>query len=97
MNTNCTIYKNIFDKTNPFYISIDTALQRIEQGKSKDRVLEIRSQLSKERADKLKCNLPSICFSGEFIERFDEKIKKHSGFIVLDFDGVDNVNQKKRI
>ncbi len=95
MTTKCTIYKNIFDKNNPYYITVDEALARIESGKSKSKVDEIREQLSKERADKLKCNLPSVCFSGEFTERYDDKIKKHSGFIVLDFDNVENVNEKK--
>jgi len=88
-----TIYKNIFDKT-PHYITIDVALERIKSGKSKDKCLEIRQQLDKERANKLKCNLPSVCFSGEFTERKDECLKNHSGFICLDFDNV-NVSEYK--
>lgn len=91
----CTIYRNIFDKQ-PNYISIDSALERIRIGKSKDKVLEIRQQLDKERANSLKKNLPSICFSGIFEERHDSKIIEHSGFIVLDFDYVDNLQAKKQ-
>jgi len=89
----CTIYKNIFDKT-PHYISVTDALTRIKSGRSKDKCLEIRQQLDKERANKLKCNLPSVCFSGQFTERKDECLQEHSGFICLDFDNVD-VNEYK--
>ena len=90
-----TIYKNIFDKV-PNYISVDKALERIKIGKSRVQVLEIREQIDKERANKLKCNLPSVCFSGEFKEREDAKIIKHSGYIILDFDNIENLESKKK-
>lgn len=90
----CTIFKNIFDKE-PNYISVDKALQRIASGRSKDRIEEIRKQLSKDRADKLKMNLPCVCFSGRFKERLDEKIISHSGFIVLDFDDVSELRTRQ--
>lgn len=83
-----TIYRNIFDKT-PHHISLEKALLRIKNGNSKDKVLEIRQQLDKERANKLKCNLPSVCFSGKFNERTDTGLLEHSGLICLDFDNID--------
>jgi len=89
-----TIYRNIFDKQ-PNYISVDKALERIKSGKSLLQVQEIRTQIDKERANKLKCNLPSVCFSGKFNEREDAKILHHSGFIVLDFDNIENLESKK--
>lgn len=90
-----TIFKNIFSKE-PHYISIDEALNRICQGKSKIQVEEIRNQIDKEKSNKLKANLPSICFSGKFGKnRKDEEIIKHSGFVVLDFDNVYNLREKQ--
>lgn len=89
-----TIYRNIFDKK-PNYITVDKALERIKIGKSKDAVIEIRKQLDKERANKLKCNLPSVCFSGKFEERIDSKILQHSGFIILDFDNIEDIEVRK--
>ena len=90
-----TAYINIFSKE-PHYITVEKALDRIKTGKSKEKVLEIRAQLDKERANKLKCNLPSICFSGKFgADRTDKSIIEHSGFIVLDFDNVENLETKK--
>ena len=47
-----TIYKNIFSKE-ANYISIDKALERIKNGKSKEQIDEIRNTLDKEKANKL--------------------------------------------
>lgn len=91
----CTIYQTLFDKE-PHYITVDAALDRIRSGKSAERISEIRGQIDKERQNGLKKNLPSVCFSGIFKERKDELIEKHSGFIVLDFDDIFNVEEKKR-
>ena len=83
-----TIFKNIFSKE-PNYISVESALKRIQQGKSKTTVEEIRKTIDKEKANKIKLNLPSICFSGKFgSDRTDAQLLKHSGFIVLDFDNI---------
>ena len=42
-----TIFKNIFDINTPYFLSIDKLLERIEQGKSKDKVELIRQTLDK--------------------------------------------------
>lgn len=91
----CTIFKNLYDKV-PYYITVDAALERIKAGNSLKPVLEIRSHIDKDRQDGIKKSLPSVCFSGEFPERKDECLVKHSGFIVLDFDEVDDVELKKK-
>ena len=81
----CTIFKNIYSKE-PHYISIDEAIERIRVGKSRVNVDEIRYTVDKEKANKLKANLPSVCFSGKFAKnRTDQDVLQHSGFIVLDF------------
>jgi hypothetical protein len=90
-----TIYKNIYDKE-PHYITVSQALARIKNGSSSAAVLDIRSQIDKERQDSLKLGLPSVCFSGEFKERKDGGMISHSGFIVLDFDDVFEVEKKKK-
>ena len=84
-----TIFKNIFSKE-PHYITVEKALERIKLGTSKQLVMDIRLALDKEKANKLKLNLPSICFSGKFgADRKDEQLIQHSGLIVLDFDDID--------
>ena len=90
-----TIFKNIFSKE-PHFITVEKALERIKLGASKQLVLDIRLALDKEKANKLKLNLPSICFSGKFgIDRKDEQLIEHSGFIVLDFDDISDLRDKQ--
>jgi hypothetical protein len=90
-----TIFKNIFSKE-PNYISVEAALKRIQQGKSKTTVEEIRKTIDKEKANKIKLNLPSICFSGKFgVDRTDAQLIQHSGFIVLDFDNIFELREKQ--
>lgn len=90
-----TVFKNIFSKE-PFYVSVDDALKRIETGRSKLKVEEIRNCLDKEKANTLKSNLPSVCFSGKFEkDRKDDCLIEHSGFIVLDFDNVYELREKQ--
>jgi hypothetical protein len=89
-----TIYKNIFAKE-PYYITIDEALNRIKNGKSSAKVNEIRKTQDKEKANELKKNLPSVCFSGKFTERRDECLIQHSGYMVLDFDKLENPKWSK--
>ena len=90
-----TIFKNIFSKE-PNYISVEVALKRIKEGKSKKIVEEIRNTIDKEKANKIKLNLPSVCFSGKFgSDRTDVQLLKHSGFIVLDFDNIFELREKQ--
>ena len=79
-----TIFKNVFEKEAPHHIQLGTALLRIQEGKSKDLIAEVRAG-NKEK----KKRLPVVCFSGEFSKRADDALFEHSGFIVLDFDHVD--------
>jgi len=79
-----TIFKSVFDKENPHHIALETALRRIQTGKSSTLVSEVRGG-DKEK----KKELPVVCFSGEFSSRADDALFEHSGFIVLDFDHVD--------
>lgn len=89
-----TIFKNIFDKQ-PYYAEVDKVLERIQKGASRQLVEEIRALLDAERANGLKKNLPSVCFSGKFSERKDDKLLEHSGFIVLDFDKLNDLRDRQ--
>ena len=92
-----TAYRNIFarEEKDAHYITIEQALARIKNGKSKQAVEEIRQVLDKDRKNNLKFNLPCICFSGKFTKREDKAIIEHSGFIVLDFDEVKDLREKQ--
>lgn len=83
-----------------------TALERIRDGKSKKAIEKIRSAESSKEVSQLKGKLPSVLFSGEFREavetksggisfRNDDSLTKHSGFVVLDFDHVEDPEKKR--
>ena len=90
----CTIFKDIYIKDQPNYITIDTALERIKSGKSKIRIEELRACLDNDKQAGLKKGLPCVCFSGKFEKRYDANLIAHSGYIVLDFDKVDDLGTK---
>ncbi len=82
-----TIFKNVFDSNNPFYTSIESVIGRIKNGKTSKTIIEqISQEKNPEEQAKLKKQLPVICFSGEFTNRANAGITKHSGYICLDFD-----------
>lgn len=91
---NVSIYKDSFDVTSRYVVSVDDALLRIKNGKSQLKIIEIRNEADQERQQKLKLSLPSVTFSGTFSSRNDDGLIQHSGFICLDFDHT-NVLEKK--
>lgn len=93
MRGNVSIYRN-FNDTIGHVVSVEKALERIVNGKSKETVLRARG-LAKKEADEVKKTLPAVCFSGTFKSRKDSELIEHSGFIVLDFDGVEDTKKKK--
>jgi len=88
-----SIFKNLYDKT-AYNIPIEEALDRIQIGKQKEKVEEIRNSLDKAKSDALKQQLPAVTFAGTFLKRGDGNLIQHSGFIVLDFDKLDDVGEK---
>jgi len=91
-----TIFKSIKDTAVPFYRDVNVILERIKEGKCKDTIENIRKENDKEKRNLLKQSLPAICFSGEFSNRNDKSILKHSGIICLDFDGFKDASELKQ-
>ena len=82
-----TIFKNIKETSTPYYRDVNVVLDRIKNGSSKERVKLIRQEKDKSNRNKLKQDLPAVCFSGTFSKRADTGLQDHSGLICLDFDG----------
>lgn len=87
-----SFFKNVKDSNNPFNKSIDYALKRIKEGNSKDIVEQLRL-MSPEDYSKNKASLPGVCFNGKFKQRSFSGLIEHSGFIVLDFDKLSNIEE----
>ena len=92
-----TAFRNIRSTNTPYYITIEKAYERIQEGKSKDLIEKIRSTKDKEKRNKLKTELPSICFGGEFSQRSKEKLIKSSGFMVTDYDEIETEEEFSNI
>lgn len=61
-------------------------LNSVKYGKWKIQVENIRTEENKAIRDKLKTKLLSVTISGTFIERKEENLVEHSGFICIDID-----------
>lgn len=83
-NEMITIFSSITNIDDPHYISLESALDRIREGKSQAKVDEVRGGQSA-----VKKTLPVALFSGVFKGRRDSDIQGHSGYVILDFDHID--------
>lgn len=90
-----TIFKNILETSNPYYISIEKIIERIKEGNSRKLINKIRGEWTKEGRNEFKKQLPSICFSGIFSKRGNNYCKEHSGVVCLDFDHLEDVQKFK--
>jgi len=96
LNKLITIFPNITSKE-PAYISIAKAFERIKSGKSKTRVELVRTSKTTVEASENKKLLPSVCFSGKFNkDRKDADLVEHSGFLILDLDHVEQIEETKQ-
>lgn len=83
-----TVFKNIFDTTEPLFLDVVTIFKRIKEGESEGIISKIRKLKSGDERNNLKKRLPSICFSGRFGKREAQFLLEHSGLICLDIDKV---------
>lgn len=90
-----TIFKNFADTTAPKYVEIDYVLESIKNCKIQKQVDKLRGETDKKKRNELKKLLPCILFSGTFSKRSDKSIIEHSGYVVLDWDDVADLEQKK--
>lgn len=85
-----SLFKSLPEKGKPHIsdekITIYDFLNLVKYGKYKDQIERIRTEEDKKKRDLLKKQLPAVTVSGTFIERKEEALIKHSGFIQIDID-----------
>jgi len=86
-----TIYKDVYEKRQGYFVPIPALLERIRSGNSRAQVEKVRSTGDEELRKTYKSQLPSACFSGMFKERFDNQLITHSGFICCDIDNLPDI------
>lgn len=85
--TKVTVFKSLFLSTDvPYIITLEQALNRIKNGKSKVKIEKIRTVKEKKERTELKKKLVSVLFGGEFSERKTKGLVEHSGLMIVDFD-----------
>lgn len=91
-----TIFPNIKNKVSPKYTTVDAALEAIRLCGLQKQIDEIRAEKDKKKKSLLKGLLPCICFSGIFPKRYDNYLKKHSGFVIVDIDHIGDIEEVEK-
>lgn len=90
---NVSVFKSLFgSKETPFILGIDEIYERIKCGYGglDETINKIRTIEDKNQRNEYKKKLKAIIFAGEFSQRDDKSLIKHSGFMITDFDGFEN-------
>jgi predicted P-loop ATPase len=88
-------YKNIKDDQD-VDIEISSFLEGVRSGRWQDIVLDIRASPNKEIRDLKKKTAPLVTISGSFAARKDDALRNHSGFIAIDIDNVENIEETRK-
>jgi hypothetical protein len=90
-----SLFRNgISQKKDPQNIDIQKILTSIKSPSTnvlKNKVTKLRSLKTKKEKSDFKKKFPYVTFSGVFEERAADKLIEHSGFIVLDFDDLEHL------
>lgn len=89
-------YKNIFD-TQGVETSVYDFLEGVQKGTWQDEVLSLRTITDPKKFDEEKKKCSAVTISGSFVTRKNNDIRKHSGFIAIDIDNVENPETTKKV
>lgn len=89
-------YKNIFD-TQGVETSVYDFLEGIQKGTWQDEVLKLRTITDPKKFDEEKKKCSAVTLSGSFVTRKNNDLRKHSGFIAIDIDNVENPETTKKV
>jgi predicted P-loop ATPase len=86
MSPKISLYPFLKETKKSKEITIDEFFDRVRDGHWQDPILQLRRLQPGPEYDKAKDSLPYVTISGNFIERNNKGINKHSGFICMDID-----------
>ena len=89
-----SLYKNIHDSQDKD-IEIDNFLEGVRSGRWQDIALEVRNAPNKEIKELKKKTAPLVTVSGSFAARKDDALRKHSNYIAIDIDNLDDAAATK--
>ena len=89
-----SLYKNIHDSQDKD-IEIDNFLEGVRSGRWQDIALEVRNAPNKEIKELKKKTAPLVTISGSFSARKDDALRKHSNYIAIDIDNLEDAAATK--
>ena len=92
---NIGYYRKVTNLKRDQEITIDLFLESVRDGKWQDLVNKIRLITNKQDRVFEKEKLPSVTISGLFVSRKDKQSEKHSGYIGIDIDDVQDLETVK--
>lgn len=95
METKISFYKSSFDKQGKDISMIDF-LRGIKDGTWQDHVFTVRLEKDKAKRSEIKRKAAGATISGSFESRKDAGLRKHSGFITMDIDELQDVHATKK-
>ena len=92
-----SLYNSVFDNKSTETIDILDFLGSIKFGKWQDLVLAVRNERNPDKQKALKNKLPNVMTSGIFEAPTNNGLRDHSGFIAIDFDEIENMEQARQM
>ena len=89
-------FRYISDKT-PVDTGLDDFIKGVRSGQWQDQVLAIRNIPDKKERQKAKEKCPLVRISGSFTSYNDKDLRKHSGYIAINIDEIENAEDTKEL
>lgn len=95
--SNISIYPSLYKTKQGRDITIFDFLNDVRNGRWQDEVLIYRTLKYQEAKKEAKLKLPAVTVSGSFSERKDSGLRKHSNYICIDIDDVENIEGTRKV
>ena len=89
-----SLFERVSVITNPTNIDLERYLEDTRDGRWEDIVSQVRVAKSKEERSAIKRTMPTCCLSGLFVQRSDNGIQTHSGYVNMDVDDLNEDLEK---
>jgi hypothetical protein len=90
-------FESITDNRPSRKIDLNEFLAQVGAGTWGEKAKAIREEENKEKRQQLKKSLPYVTISGDFEIRRKDSLVQHSGFIAMDFDEIEDVEEAREI
>lgn len=90
-----SFYQSVRNTSQSTELGLDDVMTSIQIGEYEELVDEVRKAKTKKEKSKIKLKLPAFTGSGTFTTRKNDSLISHSGRIIIDLDGLEDVDAAK--